>query len=85
MINQLQTMLDQAETRQLNRFKHEELCRAQTQILEAWKLALKYKHKVPKLLAQNLKKENNEGWIYLLNWIEQVEMNSMGDQMRLYI
>ena len=60
--------LEQSEIRQLNHSKHEKLFMAQTQIMEfkkeqfkARKLALKYKHKVPKLLAENLKRENNQG------------------------
>ena len=89
---QIQKYLEQEEKRQANQLQHEKASMAQIQLSkakdeqrEAWKLALKCKNKVPKLRAEKLKKENDEGWIYLLNWIEQVEMNSIGEQMRLYI
>ena len=52
---------------------------------DAWREALKYKHNIPKLSLHRLKKNNDEGWNYLLNWIHKIEANSVGDCMRLHL
>ena len=82
LLSQLHTMLEQEEKKSMARLL---LLEAEKEDREAWRLALKYKHKISRLNAEDLMKETDEGFSYLLNWIEQVEMNSFGDSMRIYM
>ena len=79
---QFLTVLEQEEKKNIAR---ERLLESKKEDLESWKLALKYKSKVSQLRLDDLLKENHEGWAYLLNWIEEVESNSAGDSVRLYM
>ena len=82
VITHFLNFLEKEEEKRLVRLR---LLETEKEDREAWRLALKYKEKIPKLTMEEIKKENDEGCAYLLNWIEQVERNSMGDRMRLYM
>ena len=73
-LNRLQT--DQHERRER---------RIQAEDQKARKLALKHKDKISKLTLEDLMRDKDEGWIYLLKWIEKIEANSIGDRMRLHM
>ena len=76
------TILEQEDKKSLAR---ERLLESEKEDLESWRLALKYKSKISQLTLDKLLEENNEGWAYLLNWIDEVESNSVGDSMRVHM
>ena len=59
--------------------------RIQLKEQDARNMALKYKNRICKLSLEDLMRDGDEGWIYLLKWIKEVETNSIGDRMRLHM
>ena len=74
-------ILEQEEKKNLAR---EKLLESEKEDLESWRLALKYKSKISQLTLDKLLEKNN-GWAYLLSWIDEVETNCMDDSVRLYM
>ena len=86
VMNKFLAFIEKKEAERVEEEKRDaERERVEEEKRDAWREALKYKHNIPKLSLHRLKKNNDEGWNYLLNWIHKIEANSVGDCMRLHL